>query len=160
MAFSASARFFFALELGETDDLVKASDIRRQGSPVELYRWKLLGLSHVYFQVGKGLKKFRALENVAQGIGQSVETLRSWEKAYGHDDDFMMALRAAGLAGELEQELDSRPIKEIVDEYGTEYFRHSSDVEYAKLTLGLLRASPLYAVRVGLRKARATKSGS
>ena len=56
--------------------------------------------------IGKGLKKFKALENVAQGIGQSVETLRSWEKTYGYDDDFMMALRAAGLAGDLEQELD------------------------------------------------------
>jgi hypothetical protein len=114
----------------------------------------------VHFLVGKGLKKFKALENVAQGVGQSVETLRSWEKAYGYDDDFMMALRAARLAGELEEELDSRPINEIIDEYGEEYFRHSSDVEYAKLTLGELRAAPLEAVRVGLRTARATKTGS
>jgi hypothetical protein len=151
----------FALELGEVDDLVQPSEIRRQGSPVELYRWKLFALSHVHFLVGKGLKKFKALENVAQGVGQSVETLRSWEKAYGHDDDFMMALRAARLAGELEQELESRPINEIIDEYGAEYSRHSSDVEYAKRTLGELRAAPLEAVRAGLRNARATqKSGS
>jgi hypothetical protein len=151
---------FFALELGEIDDLVKPSEIRRQGSPVELYRWKRLALSHVHFLVGKGLKKFKALDNVAQGIGQSVETLRSWEKAYGYDDDFVMALRVARLAGELEQVLDSSPINKIVEEYGTEYFRHSSDVEYAKRELGELRAAPLHAIRKGLRDARSAKTGS
>jgi hypothetical protein len=150
----------FSLEFGEVDDLVKPSEIRRQGSPVALYRWKLLALSHVYFLIGKGLKKFKALEKVAKGLGQSIETLRSWEKAYGFDDDFMMALTTARLAGELEEELDKRPVKEIIEEYGAEYFRHSSDVEYAKLRLHELRATSLDAVRNGLRSARAAKSGS
>jgi hypothetical protein len=150
---------FFALELGEVDDLLKPSEIRRQGNPVALYRWKLLALSHVRFLIGKGLKKFKALEKVAQGVGQSVETLRSWEKAYGFDDDFMMGLRAAELAGELEEELDVRPVNKLVEEFGAEYFRHSSDVEYAKLTLRELRAVPLDAIRKGLRTARAAKSG-
>jgi hypothetical protein len=59
----------FALELGEVDDLVKPSEIRRQGSPVALYHWKLRALSHVRFLMGKGLKKYRALENVAQSPG-------------------------------------------------------------------------------------------
>jgi hypothetical protein len=150
----------FALDLGEVDDLVKPSEIRRQGSPLELYHWKVFALSHVHFLIGKGLKKFKALEKVAQGLGQSFETLRSWEKAYGYDDDFVMTLGAAELAGELEEELDTRPITEIIDEYGEEYFRHSSDVEYAKLTLRELRATPLDDVRVGLRRARSAKSGS
>jgi hypothetical protein len=92
-------------------------------------------------------------------VGQSVETLRSWEKAYGYDDDFTMPLSTARLAGELERELDSRPINEIIDEYGAEYFRHSSDVEHAKRTLGELRATPFDSVRAGLRKARARKNG-
>jgi hypothetical protein len=109
--------------------------------------------------MGKGLKKYKALEKVAQGVGQSVETLRSWEKAYGFDDDFMMALRAAELAGELEEEFDSRSINEMIQGYGAEYFRHASDLEYAKVRLGELRAVPLDAVREGLRKARAAKTG-
>lgn len=57
------------------------------------------------------------------------------EKAYGFDDDFMMGLRAAELAGELEDVLDRHPINYIIEQYGQEYFRHSSDVEYAKVTL-------------------------
>jgi hypothetical protein len=150
----------FALELGDIDDLVKPSEIRRQGNPVELYKWKLLALSHTRFLMGKGMKKYIALEKVGQALGQSVETLRSWEKAYGFDDDFMMGLRAAELAGELEDVLDTRPIDHIIEEYGQEYFRHSSDVEYAKLCLGELRDTPLEAVREGLRTARAAKSGS
>jgi hypothetical protein len=150
----------FALELGEIDDLVKPSEIRRQGNPVELYRWKLLALSHVHFLVGKGLKKFKAQDRVAGEIGQSVETLRSWEKAYVFDDDFMMALRVAELAGELEEELDSRPVSELIAEYAAEYFRHSSDIEHAKLTLAELRAAPLDAVRLGLKTARVSKTGS
>jgi hypothetical protein len=149
----------FALELGEVDDLVRPSETRRQGSPVALYHWKLSALSHVRFLMGKGLKKYKALESVAHALGQSVETLRSWEKAYGFDDDFMMALQVAQLAGELELELDTRPVNEIIEEYGAEYFRHSSDVEYAKIQLRELRAAPLDVVREGLRKARGTKSG-
>jgi hypothetical protein len=150
----------FALEFGEVDELVKPSTIRRQGKPVALYRWKLLALSHARFLMGKGLKKYKALEKVAQNVGQSVETLRSWEKAYSFDDDFMMGLRAAELAGELEEVLDTgRRMDDIIEEYGQEYFRHSSDIEYAKRTLDELRATPLEAVREGLRKARASKTG-
>ena len=148
----------FALDLGEVDELVRPSGIRRQGNPVALYRWKLFALSHVRFLMGKGLKKYKALEKVAETLGQSVETLRSWEKAYDFDDDFMMRLRAAELAGELEELLDTHPINKIIEEYGAEYFRHSSDIEYAERTLHELRSTPLETVRDGLRKARASKS--
>jgi hypothetical protein len=89
-----------------------------------------------------------------------VETLRSWEKAYGFDDDFMMALRAAQIAGELEQQFDTRPLSEIIKEYTGEYYRHAADVEYAKRQLRELRAEPLEAVREGLKKARRRKSGT
>jgi len=89
----------FALEFGEIDELVKPSEIRRQGNPVALFRWKLLALSHARFLMGKGFKKYKAMEKVAQSIGQSVETLRSWEKAYSSDDDFVMGLQSAELAG-------------------------------------------------------------
>lgn len=55
----------FALEFGEVEEVVKPSAIRRQGNPVALYRWKLLALSHARFLMGKGLKKYKALEKVA-----------------------------------------------------------------------------------------------
>ncbi len=148
---------FFSLEQGQVDELVKPSEIRRQGNAVAVYHWKLHALSHAHFLVGKGLKKYRALEIVGQSIGQSVETLRSWEKAYTFDDDFSMTLRAAELAGLLEKELDARTVTEIIQKYGAEYFRHTSDVEYAKFVLRDLREETLDHVRDGLRSARAGK---
>jgi hypothetical protein len=51
-------------------------------------------------------------------VGQSVETRRSWEKAYDFNDHFTMILRAAESAGVLEGELGASPINEIIDEYG------------------------------------------
>ncbi len=105
----------FALDLGEVDELVKPSEIRRQGSPVALYGWKLLALSHARYLMGKGLKKYKAMEKVAESVGQSVETLRSWEKGYAFDDDFVMRLRAAEMAGELEDVLDAKPERPIIE---------------------------------------------
>jgi hypothetical protein len=149
----------FALDLGEVDELVKPSKIRRQGSPVALYRWKLLALAHARYLMGKGLKKYKAMEKVAESVGQSVETLRSWEKGYAFDDDFMMRLRAAEIAGDLEDVLDGKPSRRL-EEYPQEYFRHTSDIEHARLTLRELRDTPLEAVREGLRTARSSKSGT
>lgn len=150
---------FFSLDLGEVNDLVKPSEVRRQGDAVALYRWKLLALSHVQYRLGRGQKKYVAQEAVAKAIGQSVETLRSWEKAYSFDDDFVMALWVANLAGKLEQELDRRPLDEIIEDHATEYFRHTSDVEYAKHALAELRANPLEKVREGFFISRTKKNG-
>jgi hypothetical protein len=147
----------FALNLGQVNELVRPSEVRRQGNPVELYRWKLFALAHVQFLIGKGFKKYKALENVSIGIAQSVETLRSWEKAYSFDDDAMMRLQSARMAGSMETELDTRSLKELSDEYETEYHRHTSELEYAVMTLRELRETPLDKVREGLRIARTGK---
>ena len=71
-----------------------------------------------------------------------------------------MRLRAAEMAGELEDVLDAKPERPIVEEHGQEYFRHTSLVEYARQTLGELRTTPLEAVREGLRTARSSKRGT
>ena len=151
----------YALNLGHVDDLFKPDPTRRQGNPVELLRWKVMALQHVYFQVGKGMKKYRALDLVAEAIGQSVETLRSWEKFISGDDDFEMEIRSAKLAGRLESELDKLPLSEVIKLHGVEYCRHSADVEYAKIILRQIRAATLEEVRKRLRTARMSKkSGS
>jgi hypothetical protein len=147
----------YALNLGHVDDLARPASIRRQGDPVELEDWKVTALRHVYFRMGKGIKKYRALQEVAETIGQSSETLRSWEKAVQADHDLAMFLEFARLAGELESELDKRSEKDLVRLYGTEYHRHTSDIEYARSTLKLLRSRPLERVREGLRRARTAK---
>src|SRR6476660_753356 len=152
----------FNLNIGHVDDLVAPAQIRRQGHAAELYHWKTCALRHVYFHVGKGLKKYRALELVSDAIGQSVETLRSWEKAIAKedDDDFTMEANYAILEGQFEVELDGRnSVAAIAKEYGAAYHRHSSDFEYAQVMLKNIRSTSLEDIRIGLRTARTKKSG-
>lgn len=77
-AFQSSLR---ALNEGEVDELASPLGDRRQGMPFTLNYWKLQALRQVYFRVGAGMKKYRALEEVGEAIGQSPETLRAWEKS-------------------------------------------------------------------------------
>ena len=153
----------FHLNLGHVDPLVKPNETRRQGNPAALFYWKARAIHHVYFQVGKGLKKYRAQQLVADAIGQSVETLRSWEKTLSQqsDDDFTMEIEAANIAGQLEEELDEKsPFQRLEQEFGARYHRHSSNIDYARMMLSALRRDPLKDVKDGLRKSRATKHGS
>jgi hypothetical protein len=150
-----------ALNLGHVEDIVRPVAVRRQGNPVQLLSWKVKALQHVYFHVGKGMKKYRALQLVSDALGQSTETLRSWEKFISGDDDLAMELGAAKIAGQLEADFDKHSIKEMIDLYGAEYHRNATDLEYAKLALQTIRSTPLDKVRDGLRSGRtAKKSGS
>ena len=148
----------FALNLGHVEDIVRPEPIRRQGNPVQLLNCKMMALRHVHYHIGRGLKKYRALQLVGDELGQSPETLRSWEKSIAGDDDFMMDLVGAKLAGELETEIDNNSLKDLIEKHGAQYHRHSSDIEYAKYILESIRSSPLKRIRDGLRYNRSRKA--
>jgi hypothetical protein len=151
----------FALNLGHVEDILRPEPIRRQGNPVQLLNWKMRALQHVYFHIGRGLKKYRALQSVADALGQSTETLRSWEKFVSGDDDLMMDLESAKIAGALENDFDQHSIAEMIKLYPVEYHRNTTDIEYAKYTLDRIRSTPLDKIREGLRSSRMAKqSGS
>jgi len=148
----------YALNLGHVEPLVKPEPTRRQGNPIQLLRWKVKALQHAHFLIGKGYKKYRALQTIGDGIGQSIETLRDWEKSIVGDDDLRMDLIAAQLAGEYEAELDSKSPTEL-RKLANEYHRNMSDIEMARYTLGGLRAYPLEAVKNGIRLERQSGGG-
>jgi hypothetical protein len=151
----------YALNLGHVDEIFRPEPIRRQGNPVQLLNWRMMALQHVYFHIGKGLKKYRALQLVADALGQSTETLRGWEKAILADDDLMMNVGSAKLAGELESGIDQHSIAELIKLYGAEYHRNIADIEYARYALNTIRSTPLEKIREGLRRGRKAKqSGS
>jgi hypothetical protein len=104
-----------ALDLEHVEDIVRPVGVRRQRNPVQLLSWKVKALQHVYFHVGKGMKKYRALQLVSDALGQSTETLRSWEKFISNDDDLAMELWAAKIAGQFEGDFDKLSIKEMID---------------------------------------------
>jgi hypothetical protein len=147
----------YALNLGQSQPLTTPEPIRRQGDAVQLLSWKVMALQHVHFQMGKGMKKYRALQMVADKIGQSTETIRSWEKFVSNDDDLTTAIEAAHLAARLENELDKFPVDKLIEKYGAEYHRNTSDIEYAMVVLRDLRTTPLSKVREGLRSGRMGK---
>jgi hypothetical protein len=103
----------FALNLGHVEDIVRPEPIRRQGNPVQRLNCEMMALQHVYYHIGRGLKKYRALELVGDELGQSPETLRAWEKAIIDDEDFMTELAGAKLAGELEEKIDTHSTEEL-----------------------------------------------
>ncbi len=90
------------LNEGEVEPIFQPLETRLRGKPASLNRWKLEALRQVYFRVGKGLKKHRALRDVGDGIGQSPETLRDWEKKLLLDEDRQVDLYCSQLAGEFD----------------------------------------------------------
>lgn len=110
-----------SLNEGEVEPIFKPVASRLRGKPASLNRWKLAALRQVYFRVGKGMKKHRALREVGDGIGQSPETLRDWEKKLLRDEDRQIDLYCSQLAGEFDPIIRSQgPYCSIPDseEYG------------------------------------------
>ena len=84
---------------GQTEELLRPMPIRKTGAPFALSEWKLEALLQIFYRVGKGMKKYRALEVVSEAIGQSADTIRDWEKSAKFDEDYSNELKCAELAG-------------------------------------------------------------
>jgi len=105
-----------ALNYGEVRPLVRPDPQKKQGRAFSLRMAKASAVEAVYFLTGKGLKKYIALEEVGNGIGQSPETLRSWEKQLMLDRDFNFRFSCAELAGVYCEELMSKDWSKIPEE--------------------------------------------
>jgi hypothetical protein len=140
-----------ALNLGEVQPIVRPTPMKKQGSAISLLRWKTLALSHVYFQIGKGIKKYVALDAVANSLGQSTETLRSWEKSLLADidrADNLYSSRAAGFyLAELEEvetgKIIGRKRKNLEQEIVEQRFRNMSLFYRARTRFEELKRNPL-----------------
>jgi len=97
-----------ALNHGEVTEFVTPTKRKRRGQSYKLDHARSNAISHVYYLLGKGLKKHAALTKVGDAIGQSVETLRDWEKKLQYDDWFRFLWEAAHIAGYIEDDPDAR----------------------------------------------------
>lgn len=102
-----------ALNFGQLDPLSTPENGKRKGKPYSLLLWKHKALLQVYFLTGKGFKKYAALDQVSKGIGQSPETLRTWEKILLEDEYFKFELWSAEVAGMFETELKNMRWNEL-----------------------------------------------
>jgi hypothetical protein len=92
-----------ALNSGEVDNFFKPSRRRRRGQSHQLDWARSDAIKHVYYLVGKGVKKHVAQRKVGDALAVSTETLRTWEKELQKDDWFAFIWDAAKLAGWLEE---------------------------------------------------------
>jgi hypothetical protein len=90
--------------------------------------------------MGKGTKKYVALEIVANSLGQSTETLRRWEKSLLADIDRADDLHTSRIAGFYLSELEEvesgkvigRKRRNLEDQIGGERFRNESLLHRAR----------------------------
>jgi hypothetical protein len=148
-----------ALNEGEVQDIVQASAVKRQGQAHTIQWYKHAAVQWVYYFVGKGYKKYVALERVSREIGQSVETLRSWEKSLKKHPVYEFDFHCARIAGVYEERLQTPEQMAILeDEVCARFYRSTTDIFRAYQFLHLSDMFSLDEVRRNLREARTTRS--
>ncbi|GAB5509535.1 MAG: hypothetical protein Rhims3KO_09360 [Hyphomicrobiales bacterium] len=145
------ARALRALNEGQYDSLFKPWPRRRVGQAFDLAQWRLEAILQIQFRVGQGWKKYRAQEVVADGIGQSIETLRSWEKELKFDPEYGSEMAVAEIAGRHEAQLDAGHILGFPD-YGT--YRGLPLIEKARDLLPILRERQMDVIAQKIRELR------
>lgn len=148
-----------ALNEGEVDELATPLGERRQGMPFTLNNWKLQALRQVYFRVGAGMKKYRALEEVGAAIGQSPETLRAWEKSLKQSSDRDNDLKCCELAGHFKDSLDDKPLLEIEQMEGYGWHRGVHNLQGARLRYRELNELSLDEIKSRIIRYRIKESG-
>lgn len=142
----------FALNHGEVDSLSSPISERKQGRPYQLRSWKIEAVSQVNFRVGKGFKKYIALEEVGEKIGQSPETLRSWEKEIlKNDPDGEVDIFVATLAGKHLDLFETGQWRDALDTYEYGSFRSTPLVYLAHMRHEQLKKHDLSEVKRNLR---------
>jgi hypothetical protein len=126
-------RGFRAMNSGQTEDIFRPLPVRKSGTPFDLAEWKHEALLQVYFRAGQGYKKYRALEIVGSGIGQSVDTLRDWEKDAKFNEEYLMELQCAHIAGRHEAEFKAGVDINLGFDYGTHRGMRIIEIAYGLL---------------------------
>lgn len=140
-----------ALNEGEVDEFSTPTSGKRQGLPYSLGLWKLEALRQVRFRIGKGYKKFRALDEVGKAIGQSSETLRSWEKSLENSMDRSIDLYCSELAGLYDGHFRGDANAPVPDIEEFETWRGLNHAEHAKYLHGVITSRKLDKIRDQIR---------
>lgn len=145
-----------ALNHGETVEFLKPAQGRRRGSPYALDHARANAIAHVYFLMGRGLKKHVALSRVGDAVAASVETLRDWEKRLQRDDWFAFMWNTAFVAGVL----DENPYAIPGEDFEIVYHGIDTNVEVARRWLPEFKeAGQLKRLRAALRRHHSKHGG-
>jgi hypothetical protein len=148
-----------ALNGGEHDALSTPVPGKRQGQPFSLSKWKHETLRQVHLRIGAGMKKYRALEEVGAGIGQSPETLRAWDKELRQSLDRANDLYCSQLAGEFGSEINARSDFDLEKMEGYGWHRGVHNLVRAKLLYDHITKLTLNEIREHIRRYREKETG-
>ena len=147
-----------ALNEGEVDELACPSPGKRQGLPFSLKRGKLEAVRQVRFRVGKGYKKYRALEEVGQAIAQSPEALRTWEKELEKSRDRSIDLYCSELAGIYDLDFQGKEKMTISETENYGWHRGLSNFERAKYLHRQITERTMDEIRENIKRYRNAKA--
>ena len=147
-------RTWAALNEGEVDELSERVANRRQGRPYSLKTWKLKAIQQIYFRVGYGMKKYRAKDDVALGIGQSADVLKDWEQELKLTEDFAVYLRCSKLAGRYQNELKTGDYSAIPNWEGLGSHRGTPLIRLADILLDQLEKCSFEVIKRNIKKYR------
>ncbi len=148
-----------ALNEGEVTELAEPRPGKRQGLPYSLMRWKLETLRQVRSRMGRGMKKYRALEEVGNGIGQSAETLRDWEKGLERSPDYSNDLYCSELAGHFYSELKEGHFSDIPDHEEFGFWRGTGNIQRAKYLISRIEKLTFEEIKSKILEYRQKKTG-
>ncbi len=118
-----------ALNRGEVTDFFKPSNGQQPGRrPYMLDRARADAVAHVYYLIGKGIKKRVALFRVGAEVNVSPETVREWEKSLRPDEAFRFLWESAWLAGQIEDD----PELASADVFDLRYHGKTSTLDMAR----------------------------
>lgn len=143
-----------ALNHGENDLFSTPIKMRKQGRPFSLRRWKFESISQVRFRMGKGIKKYVALDNIGRQIGQSSETLRSWEKQFIKSEDSAFWLNIAEICGRYEDEIETAKFDIIPKHIREKAYRGETLVDFGQLCLLHLKTRELADIEKNIQEYR------
>jgi hypothetical protein len=101
------------------------------------------------------MKKHRAIKEVADGLGQSSETLRDWEKQLARHEDKENDLYCSRLAGQFSELFAEKGRYSSVPSY-EEYGLHRGvwNADYAKHLYGIIPEQTLEEIKNKIREYR------
>ena len=124
------------VEHGGKVNLFTPAKTRKVVKPLMYDRTRGMIIAHIHFRIGKGIKKYIALEQVAREVPYAIETLRSWEKELSGFDWIKFWWQSAWMAGAYEiyfqDDFDEDPlvIDSLVDHI--EQWGNNSNIEFAR----------------------------
>ncbi|MEO4042142.1 hypothetical protein AAFN47_11115 [Hoeflea sp. CAU 1731] len=139
-------------EDGEIDPIFQPERKGRWGQPYSLKEWKLQAVRQVVFRVGNGMKKYEALEEVADALHlKSDETLKTWEKKLRKDTEISEDLTYCRLAGKYDSDQNTEGYTMSISPSELSNLADEYDLHRIEFLGAIIKGTSLETIRLNIR---------